>query len=163
MCLRRLAFAAGSPWGTTTPRSPLVCHAIIMMCVKLIGSTISEDILCRLPVNASWLVWDWRAAQRPWDTPSIGAVVENNVWSIAVTDEALCLPDIWRGTRLNVGDYLLPERGGRLDGYENSMFSVSSDGENYTLWILMTSKNIMTGWAFTVNLNWNKIFIFISV
>lgn len=122
----------GSPQGTTTPRSPLVCHVIIMMCVKLIGCALSEGILCRLPLNAIWLVWDWRAAQGPWDTQFIGAAVENNAWSIAVTDEALCLPDIWRGTRLNAGDHLLSERGGWLDGYENSMFSVYSEMERNT-------------------------------
>lgn len=43
------------------------------------------------------------------------------------------------------------------------MFSVSSDGENYALRILMTSKNIKRGWAFTINLNWNEIFTFIAV
>lgn len=157
---RWLAFATGFPQGTTTRRSPLVCHVIVRMCVKLIGSVLSEGILCRLPVNASWLVRDWWAAQEPWDAPSIGSVGGgDNAWSIAVTDEALCLPDIWRGTRLNAGDHLLSERRGWLDGSQNSMFSVSSDREKHTPCILMTSYDSM----FTVSLKRREIFVFISV
>lgn len=117
-----LAFATGSPQGTTTLHFALICHVIVMMCVKLIGCALSEGILRRQPVNAGWLVRDWWAVQGPWDALSVGAAVENNAWSIAVTDEALCLPDIWRGTRLNAGDHLLSVRGGWLDASENSVF-----------------------------------------
>lgn len=102
----------GNPWGHhNSPLSPhSSCHC------NDVGSSHRQRTKWRHPaqarVNASRLVRDWWAEPGPWEAPSIGTAVGNKTWSIAVTDEALCLLDIWRGTRLNAGDRLLSERGG---------------------------------------------------